>query len=199
MGKRTDILEFMAKIVDENTHAYKDDLQYDIKTIIKSAQVKENTAFYWMSRPHGTWLVRERDVFLRGSEANSIWTHYGSSPEGILTYRFSHLEYVSGSVIGDAAQLDYTQQVRRIEKAALPIAAVELVFSNSISFKIPYYEFEYHRTSMYEQYGKPERVRYLPENEYELAFRIALEEAVLKASKPDKITSKHIIDPHCNR
>ena len=68
---------------------YRSDFQYDVRMLTQAAQEKDmkDRVFYWMSRPNGTWCVKEREVFLQGSGAHSIWTYYADQPEGIRAYR----------------------------------------------------------------------------------------------------------------
>ena len=89
MEKQTDILAFLGQVVQENTNAYRSDFVYDTATLTKAIWETgmEDRIFYWMSRPAGTWCVKEREVFLRGTSAHSIWTHYADAPERIRAYR----------------------------------------------------------------------------------------------------------------
>ena len=78
MEENIDILAFLEKVMLKNTHSYQSDFQYDIARLRDAALESdpERRTFYWMSRPAGTWLVTERDAFLRGSNGHTIWTHY---------------------------------------------------------------------------------------------------------------------------
>ena len=62
MEKQTDILAFLGRVVQENTHAYRSDCVYDAATLTKAIWETnmEARVFYWMSRPAGTWCVKER-------------------------------------------------------------------------------------------------------------------------------------------
>ncbi len=74
MGRQIELLPFLTDIVRTNTHAYQSDFDYDIRTLTRAVQEPniENRTFYWMSRPSGTWCVRERDVFLRETDGHPL-------------------------------------------------------------------------------------------------------------------------------
>lgn len=67
--EKTDLAAFLSEIVSENTKRYAEDLQYDIRRLFHAAKKPnmEDKSFYWMSRPNGTWCVKERNVFLQAA------------------------------------------------------------------------------------------------------------------------------------
>lgn len=121
------ILAFLAQIVQKNTRTYPEDFDLDAKKLWDSAQDPnmENRAFYWMSRPHGTWCVREREVFLDDTNANCIWTHYAAYPDGILAYRIVVEGIRDGKLAGKVIPIDYAKQVRRVMRSVLPVATIQ--------------------------------------------------------------------------
>ena len=84
-----DILNFLEKIVQRNTIAYKEDFDVDKEIFWNSAQESslEHRSFLWMSRPCGTWCVPERETYLQDSRAYKTWTFYADQPNGIKAYR----------------------------------------------------------------------------------------------------------------
>ena len=185
MEKKIDLLDFLSRVVLENTRAYQSDFEQDVKTLVRAAEEPnmENRVFYWMSRPCGTWCVKEREVFLRDSEAYHIWTHYESMPEGIRTYRVVVTGRQDGRIIGDVLPLHYREQVQRVMQAALPIATVEAAYPNGYIARMDFAEWEQCRGRLYERYGRPVRIRYAPENEAELTRRVMLEHRFQKGWK----------------
>ena len=121
MEKQIDLLKYLSRIVRENTRHYQSDLAYDRKALQQAARAHEprDRAFYWMSRPNGTWCVKERETFIRGSSAYSIWTHYADVPEGIMAYRLWVTGYENGAVWGTVHPLSYREQVRRVQAHAV--------------------------------------------------------------------------------
>lgn len=185
MEKRIDLLGFLFRVVQENTRAYGEDFDYDVQKITQAAQESnmENRAFYWMSRPCGTWCVKEREVFLRDSEAYHIWTHYEAMPEGIRAYRVVVTGRQDGRIIGDVYPLHYREQIQRIKQVALPIATVEAAYANGYIARMDFAEWEQCHGRLYKRYGEPVRIRYAPESEAELTRAIMLEHRFQKGRK----------------
>ena len=75
---KTDILHTLQAVLLENTTSYQSDFEFDVTTLLEAAKEPkiEDRTYYWLSRPCGTWCLKERDVFLKGSAAYNIWTHY---------------------------------------------------------------------------------------------------------------------------
>ena len=168
------ILAFLAEIVQKNTRAYPEDFDLDAKKLWDSAQDPnmENRAFYWMSRPHGTWCVREREVFLDDTNANCIWTHYAAYPDGILAYRIVVEGIRDGRLAGKVIPIDYAKQVRRVIKSALSVAKIQYWDKNEHFCENSYSAF----MSSTLPYGDGiHDIRYVPENEAELQRIISLE------------------------
>lgn len=168
------ILAFLAEIVQKNTRAYPEDFDLDAKKLWDSAQDPnmENRAFYWMSRPHGTWCVREREVFLDDTNANCIWTHYAAYPDGILAYRIVVEGIRNGKLAGKVIPIDYAKQVRRVMRSVLPVATIQYRDKNEHFCEDSYSAFM-NSTLPFED-GIHD-IRYVPESEAELQRIIALE------------------------
>ncbi len=168
------ILAFLAQIVQKNTRAYPEDFDLDAKKLWDSAQDPnmENRAFYWMSRPHGTWCVREREVFLDDTNANCIWTHYAAYPDGILAYRIVVEGIRDGKLAGKVIPIDYAKQVRRVMRSVLPVATIQYRDKNEHFCEDSYSAFM-NSTLPFED-GIHD-IRYVPESEAELQRIIALE------------------------
>lgn len=186
-----DILSVLSQVVQRNTQHYQSDFDYDRETLSRAGQElnMENRVFYWMSRPEGTWCVKEREVFLLESEAHTIWTYHEAEAENICAYRVTVTGLRDGRPVGLLKRLNYKEQVQRVQRAALPVETVELHFPGRPAMTIPYREWEGHHRGMIEQYGTPERVRYAPKNEAELA-RILIAEHRIQAGKHQKGRSK---------
>ena len=108
-----DILTFLEKVVQKNTVAFSEDFNVDRIVLQASTQETdmEHRSFLWLSRPHGTWCVPEREVFLDDTNANCIWTHYADCPEGILAYRVVIEGIRNGKLAGKVIPIDYAKQV----------------------------------------------------------------------------------------
>ena len=94
---------------------------------------------------------------------------------GIRAYRVVVTGRQDGRIIGDVFPLHYREQVQRVIRSALPIATVEAAYPNGYIARMDFDEWEQCHGRLYERYGRPERIRYAPENEAELTKQIMLE------------------------
>lgn len=85
----TDILKVMQGIVNNHVEHYQSDFELDIEALIEAAGKKERTEriFVWLCRPCGTFLLREKDVFIRGTRENNTFCFYkGQAGAHVLCY-----------------------------------------------------------------------------------------------------------------
>ena len=178
MGKNSNILAFLHDVVQENTTAYQSDFLIDVETLLAAAHApkKEDRCFYWMSRPHGTWCVKEREVFLKGSNAYAIWTHYDKDNEHFRAYRVVVTGEENGRITGDLYPLDYGEQIKRVKAMALPIAQVTGQYVDGTDFQMSFSEMN-SPTNKRRAYihGGIKVIHYEPKDEAELQARIMQE------------------------
>ena len=157
MEKMIDIIRFLAGIVEENTHSYQSDFDYDRKRLQDAEwePSQEDRTFLWMSRPCGTHCVLESEVFMRGTGAHSIWTHY---------------EYEA-------------DQIRAFRVVVAPIQTVKMAFEDGESYELTYEDYRRRIYHLFDTHGRIETYCYLPENEQELACVLQTERAVSVARK----------------
>lgn len=188
---KVDVLNFLEQVVRQNTQHYQSDFDYDRRTLTQAAQASDmaNRVFYWMSRPAGTWCVKEREVFLRGSGAHSIWTYYAEEPEHIKAYRITITGIEDGKVMGAVYELNYAEQVCRVQAQAIPAAAVTLQYESGHTVTIPYTEYRKSIATLLPGHGGIRTVRYEPESEAELT-RALMAEHRIQAGKYKKSRSK---------
>lgn len=198
MEKPTDILAFLGRVVQENTEHYRSDFVYDTATLTKAIWEPriEDRIFYWMSRPAGTWCLKEREVFLRGTSAHSIWTHYAEAPERIRAYCVIVTGQENGHITGEIIPLDYPAQVRRVQAHALPTARIIIQYESGHTVTMPFPEHTRTIPTILPEHGGISRVYYEPDSEEELA-RIILEERRQQTGKVKKSPAKR--RPHPRR
>ena len=135
MRTHVDLMEALGQIVAENTRYFQSDFDMDLRRLTWAAMEpkREDRCFYWMSRPLGTWCVREREVFLRGTDAHQIWTYYQNEAAGIRACRVEVTGVEDGRLLGNVQPFSYRRQLQRLQQAALPTAAVEVTFSSGFA------------------------------------------------------------------
>ncbi len=189
MEKNVDILTFLKQILDKATLHYKSDFQYDISRL-QNAVFESNTErriFYWMARPSGTWLVTERDAFLRESDGHKIWTHYADKPQGIIAYRVVVTGGSRDTPVGTIRKLNYAEQVKRVETNALHAVRLEVTFASGQVREITPEKYKDEREWLFQEYGMPQYLRYCPENEAELTCVLAEEHRCQKQRHPKPV------------
>ena len=177
-----DILNFLEKIVQRNTLAYKEDFDVDKEILWNSAQESslEHRSFLWMSRPCGTWCVPERETYLQDSRAYKTWTFYADQPNGIKAYRVVVDGVRDGKLAGKIIPLDYAKQVQRVIKSALPIVKIQYRDKDDSFCENSYHAFM--NSSM--PYDEAiHDIRYVPESEAELQHILMLEHRMENLSK----------------
>ena len=186
MEENIDILAFLEKVMLKNTHSYQSDFQYDIARLRDAALESdpERRTFYWMSRPAGTWLVTERDAFLRGSNGHTIWTHYTYEAPKIQAYRIFVTGGTGGEPVGTVRRLDYPKQVRRVMANAIPAVRMELTFLSGEVREIALEDYPKEREWLFREYGMAKRVRYCPREEADMRLVLAIEQRRQKRVGP---------------
>ena len=177
-----DILTFLEKVVQKNTVAFSEDFNVDRIVLQASTQETdmEHRSFLWLSRPHGTWCVPEREVFLDDTNANCIWTHYADCPEGILAYRVVIEGIRNGKLAGKVIPIDYAKQVQRVIKSALPVAKIQYRDKDDSFCENSYHAF---MNSPLPFDDGIHDIRYVPESEAELQRLLSLEHQMEKQDK----------------
>ena len=176
MEKEIELIPFLERVMKRTTKLYQEDFSGDCARLKYAADNPgEEHTFYWMARPCGTWLVTERDAFLKGTFGHAAWTHYDNMPEGIQAYRVVVTGIHGDMPVGTVRKLNYPEQVKRVEARALRAAKVEITFMSGERREIPAEQYKNEREWLYSKYGMAQNVRYCPEDEAELARVLAVE------------------------
>lgn len=149
----------------------KEDFDLDKELISKLAvsERSEDKQLLWMSRPCGTYTLREREVYLEGSHENKVWRFYQEQTnDPVLAYAISLKEVRDGKIFGDLYPLNYREHVERMKKLTCPIGNVAVAFEDGNVITIPYQERRQFMNRLMPEHGAPKTMTYLPENEPEL-------------------------------
>lgn len=178
-----DILDSLGKIVELNTHHYKDDFDLDRELIPKLAVSAdpEDRRLLWMSRPCGTYTLRERAVYLEGSYENNVWRFYHEQTrDTVLAYALVLKGVRVGKVAGDIYPLDYAAHVERVKRLACPIVKVKAAFQDGEALTLPYQGHRMLINGFAREHGKAKSILYEPESSRELS--VVLERERLRRS-----------------
>lgn len=169
--ENVDILDALSKIVDLHTRHYKEDFDMDKVLIPKLALSAnpEDKHLLWMSRLSGTYVLRERDIYLQGTYAHNTWKYYHEqSKDPILAYAISLNGIQIGNVIGTIYPLDYASHVEHIKQFALPIRSATVTFEDGFVTTLPFDNNRRRVNELMPKHGVPRSMSYAPESESEL-------------------------------
>ena len=128
-----DLLDALQKIMDIHTEHYKEDFELDQKLIrsLAATQSSEDKYLLWMSRPHGTHVMREREVYIEDTYENKAWEFYhDQTSDDILAYSIEITGTENGSVVGNLIELDYDAHVERMKQLTVTIDKVAVTFED---------------------------------------------------------------------
>lgn len=168
-----DILDSLEQIMELHTQHYKDDFDLDKELIPKLAVSgkPEDRRLLWLSRPCGTYTLREWEVYLEGSHANKVWKFYHEqTKDPVLAYALSIKDVRDGKVVGNIYPLNYAEHVEHIKLLTCPIGNVAVAFEDGTNIIIPYQDRRRLMNELMPLHGSPKSMTELPENERELAI-----------------------------
>jgi hypothetical protein len=182
-----DVIAALGAVVELNTEYYKSDFRYDIEQFKEAARNPdgENNRLLWLSRQSGTWSFPERDIYIKDTAPFHSFTGYGTllgSPEfyqtvvlqdRILAYAVDITGIENGRVKGDLYELDYRDQIRQINKNALPLHTVTAKYEDGTVLTMPHKEHDAQRERLYFRHGQITDFKRHPENESELRDVVA--------------------------
>ena len=154
--ENVDIIASLGAVMELNTEHYKSDFRYDIEMFMEAARhpTEENTHLLWLSRHCGTECFRERDAYLKESQASHTWLFHAT------TLR-------DGKVMGNLYELDYRQHAAKLGQQAFPIQEVSLKFEDGTEGRYPYEQYNHNHGiyGMIAEHGKVVSKHYEPESE----------------------------------
>ena len=119
-----DLVDVLRKIMDIHTQNYKEDFELDAKLLydLASSSSAEDKHLLWMSRPNGTYLLPEREVYVEDSYENKVWEFYhDQTRDPILAYAVEINGLEGDTVKGSLIELDYATHVERMKQLTVPV------------------------------------------------------------------------------
>ena len=108
------LFETMGGIVAAHVRAYREDFATD-KEILRDAVEGPSRAFLWLCRTMGTWLLDERNIFLKATrESNTFRFYREQTREPIILFAVEVTGLDGDAVIGNLYLLDYQSHYRHV-------------------------------------------------------------------------------------
>lgn len=170
-----DILQFMGQIVQKHMQCYQSDFEID-KEILKEAagnKEQQDRTFIWLCRTHGTWLLNERDVFLKDTrEYNTFNFYLEQTSEPVLVFAVEVTGACNGTVYGNLYAMDYEMLYRHVKTSALDAECVMVGYENGIRTRGINAAIS---GSPDEEYGEFQYLQFQPRSQEELAGLLYME------------------------
>lgn len=166
--KGIDIIGFMGRVVQRHMRHYQSDFQIDEAALRRVAGCTEqqDVTFIWMCRTLGTWLLPERDVLLRGTSGNNIFTFYmEQTNDPVLIFAIKVMGIKSGFIIGDIYALDYPMYYDHVCSVMLRAETAILQYERGTRIKRADDMVTSHPDA---EYGRCLSIRYQPHQQEEL-------------------------------
>ena len=171
-----DLLDTMACIVEAHTQYYKSDFYADDMKHLQEAaaeQTQDNKCFLWLCRTHGSWLLNERDAFIRRTFEHNTFTFYAANHiEGILAYVVEVTGGDGGKVTGNLYALNYEQYVSHVLYASLGPSTLVMNYQMGTRYLRGDTPFTGHPDA---ELGALESHAYLPESREDWDYLLRLE------------------------
>ena len=166
-----DLVDTLRRIMDIHTQNYKEDFELDAGLLhsLAGSQSPEDKHLLWMSRPNGTYLLPEREVYVEDSYENKVWEFYHEQTrDPILAYAVEIKGVEGDTVKGNLIELDYAAHVERMQKLTVPVETVAVTFKDDANFYLPFRSYRREAIPLEEKHGEVVSVSYLSENAAEL-------------------------------
>ena len=170
-----DLLHTMSTIVNAHTDHYKSDFDYDREMLLEAADKpnKQDKTFLWLCRDSGTWLLNERNTFIRNTSENNTFLFYAENHfKDVLAYAVEITGRDGDKVIGNLYALDYECHAAHVFSAALMPSVIVLNYQAGTRYVRGDKGFTTHPDS---EYGELISYQYLPESEDDLTYLLFLE------------------------
>lgn len=123
------LIDFMSRMTDIQTTAYKEDLEIDIAILNEIKTTKDlrkcelPNSFFWISRRHGTNMVPVTKAFFDETSANSVLTYYAETdPSNIRIFLVEPTEIdpdEDRTLYGSVCELDPQNTLEFMKKNCL--------------------------------------------------------------------------------
>lgn len=121
------LLDVMGCVVEDFTLFYKSDFDVDINTLRNATitPIEQDKTFIWLCRSMGTWLLRERDVFVTDTHEHRTFCFYREQMnEPILAFAVEVKCMAMDTVIGNLYAMDYDKLYDHVKTVCLPSVSV---------------------------------------------------------------------------
>lgn len=181
----TDILKVMQGIVNNHVEHYHSDFELDIEALKEAAWKKERTEriFVWLCRPCGTSLLREKDVFIKGTRENNAFCFYKEQTRDAIQCYVIEANSLDGDTVrGNFYAFDYPEYYQHVKAAAVPAGGIVVNYEKGRRTLPPSAHFESYPD---DELGKFVSYKFVPESVEQLETVLINEKRIRERFKEE--------------
>lgn len=183
------ILGFMGEVVKKHTQHYQSDFEIDKKILAAAAEQQEQQTFIWLCRTHGTWLLHERDVFIKNTrEYNTFSFYMEQTNEPILAFVIEVTGAYNNTVYGNLYAVNYEAFYKHVKDSALDEAYIVMKYEYGIRIKNAYAHIDAYPDK---EYGEFQSFQSQPSSQEELKDLLC-RERLERTRFPERNSSAYI-------
>lgn len=163
-----DILDFMKKVVEKHTRYYQSDFEIDKEILAEATgkQEQQDKTFIWLCRTAGTWLLLERNTFLKDTREFHTFSFYAEqTSDPILAFVVEVTGGAQDFITGNVYVLDYMAHYRHIQAVSLRAETVVMQYERGCRIRNADERIDGYPDA---EYGKLVSVQYKPHSDGEL-------------------------------
>lgn len=176
-----DLLEALRSIVKLKVDHYQSDIAYDILALNNS---KENDYFCIMASEAGTWLFKQKQVYMKDTQANITWKSYEDRDVSSYAVEITHKE--EGKILGNIYEIDYQKILEDIKVNEKEVEKIEVNFTNDNKVIVDVEDFKSNKKNIINNYGEIKDTKILIEDYFD--FKIHQNKL-----KSERLNAKNIV------
>lgn len=147
-----DVIAFLKEQMERNTKHYKTDFKIDTTAIERyiDSKRKEDKTLIWLSRSHGTQLMREHEIFIKGTANHHTWRYYAEQENAsIVAFAVELTGRKDGIIRGNLYELDHGAHAALVAAKSVEPLDMEKIFEDGFSLRV---DPEHSSVGYYESY-----------------------------------------------
>lgn len=196
-----DILAELSKLVDAHVRHYKEDFEYDRRTIIQAAKAElpEDRTLIWFCRECGTHCFRESQAFIRDTREHTTLRFYAEQSGEDITARVVIPKQLKGKkVMGDVFEVIFKDLAFKVAQDSIAPAMTRMTFADGFEQEVPFHKSLRQAELLVEEHGKITAIHVIPTDKEALADLLAQQkhrrERLPGAAKGEKLAPLPVAD-----
>lgn len=196
-----DILAELSKLVDAHVRHYKEDFEYDRRTIIQAAKAElpEDRTLIWFCRECGTHCFRESQAFIRDTREHTTLRFYAEQSGEDITARVVIPKQLKGKkVMGDVFEVIFKDLAFKVAQDSIAPAMTRMTFADGFEQEVPFHKSLRQAELLVEEHGKITAIHVIPTDTEALADLLAQQkhrrERLPGAAKGEKLAPLPVAD-----